>query len=165
VNVLFIILATAGLVIAFVAMFKDPKNIFTYVGAAILSLFVLYRNIKVLRANKHTTTMETLKTIEDEPTLQSALNAESAVLYKHSTRCPISANVYHEVVKFASKNPGVPVYLLKVIEQRELSIKVADTFAVEHQSPQAFVVKNGTQVWNASHYDITAAKLQEQLKD
>ena len=153
----------AGLTAAFVAMYKDPANIFVYVAAAAMALFVLYRNLRVLQTNRKTAVMETLTAIEDEAVLLTATQSEKAVLYKHSTRCPISRKVYQEVIKFADKNPDIPVYLLRVIEQRTLSNQVADIFSVAHQSPQVFVIKNGQQVWHASHYDITAAKLQEYI--
>lgn len=80
------------------------------------------------------------------------------LLFKHSTTCPISAAAYGEVHVFESVAP-VPVYMVKVIEARPLSLALAQELGVRHASPQAILVENGRAVWDTSHYDITAAAL------
>jgi bacillithiol system protein YtxJ len=76
---------------------------------------------------------------------------ENCIVYKHSTTCGISANAAKEV---RAMTASLPVYWINVREQRELSLWVADTYKVEHQSPQLILVKDGKadKVW--SHYDI-----------
>jgi bacillithiol system protein YtxJ len=160
-HIIFIVLAVSGFIAAVFAMFKDPRNIFTYVAAAILALIVLYRNLKVTLNQRKISKMEKLIPVGDEKSIEAALKAEKSVLYKHSSRCPISAKTYEEVIKFAGKNPDIPVYLLQVIEQRSLSDKVADLLKIEHQSPQIFAFRDGQLLWHASHYDITASGLQK----
>ena len=59
--------------------------------------------------------------VRDASTLEQALGSERAILYKHSTSCPVSAWVIDEVLEFARTHPDWTVYLLKVIEQRGLS--------------------------------------------
>jgi bacillithiol system protein YtxJ len=85
---------------------------------------------------------------------------ERLLLFKHSTTCPISAAAYREVSAFSSGAP-VPVYMVKVIESRPLSLWLAETLAVRHASPQVILVENGRAVWNTSHYDITASTLKQ----
>ena len=106
--------------------------------------------------------MPTLRAIEDQATLDEALGSRRAVLYKHSTRCPVSAYVFEEVRTFAESHPAWKVFLLKVIEQRTLSDVVAAQLAVPHQSPQVFIIKDGHCVWNASHSDINEQVLVQQ---
>lgn len=81
-----------------------------------------------------------------------------ALLLKHSTTCPISANAYREFVGFASP---VATYLVKVIESREVSNEIASDVNVQHASPQALLITDGKAVWNATHYKITGNSLAE----
>ena len=100
-----------------------------------------------------------LHDIADQTTLEQALNSERAVLYKHSTRCPVSDWAIDEMLQFAGTHPEWPVYVLKVIEHRDLSAAVAERFGVRHQSPQVFVINNSRCLWHASHSDITELAL------
>lgn len=106
--------------------------------------------------------MTALHDIDDRPTLDRALASDRAILYKHSTRCPVSSYVIDEVHQFADTHPDWSIYILKVVERRALSNAVADELGITHQSPQAFVIKQGTCVWHASHSDITAERLDAQ---
>ncbi|MEE2790329.1 MAG: bacillithiol system redox-active protein YtxJ [Acidobacteriota bacterium] len=106
--------------------------------------------------------MATLRNIDDRTTLDEALGNPRAVLYKHSTRCPVSAYVFEDVRNFAESHPNWKVYVLRVIEQRALSDEVTARLTVAHQSPQVFIIKDGDCVWNASHSDITEQALSQQ---
>ena len=103
--------------------------------------------------------------IDSEEKLEEVFRAGKAVLFKHSTACGVSAVVYKEMEKFARENPGVPVYLLGVREQRDLSTKVQGVFGIQHESPQAIVIKDGKAVWNDSHSAVTAEAVGNQIKD
>ena len=100
-----------------------------------------------------------LHDIAAQTTLEHALNSDRAVLYKHSTRCPVSDWAIAEVLQFAGVRTEWPVYVLKVIEHRDLSELVAERFRVQHQSPQVFVINKGHCLWHASHSDITQQAL------
>ncbi len=50
-----------------------------------------------------------IRTVEDESTLDEALQLPTVVLAKHSTRCFISTRAMRQVTKFADSNPDVPV--------------------------------------------------------
>ena len=102
-----------------------------------------------------------LQEIRDLPALDAALGSERAILYKHSTSCPVSAWVVEEVLQFARTHRDWTVYLLRVIEQRGLSDTAADRLGVGHESPQAFVIKEGRLVWHGSHSSITADSLNQ----
>ena len=74
----------------------------------------------------------------------------------------MSAVVIDEVLRFGESHPDWRVYLLKVIERRDLADAVAARLAVPHESPQVFVIRQGRCVWHTSHYDITAQMLSRQ---
>jgi len=97
--------------------------------------------------------------------LDAALREPAAVLLKHSTRCPISAAALDQVRQLQERRPGLPIYLVDVHEQRELSDAVAARFGAAHRSPQAFVLVRGVPVWQGSHYSIKARDLAEELMD
>jgi bacillithiol system protein YtxJ len=85
-------------------------------------------------------------------------NEQAVVLFKHSTTCPISAGVYQEI-----SNADADINLIVVQHARQLSDTVAERTGVRHESPQAFVLKNGAVVYHASHYDVTARDVENNL--
>lgn len=86
--------------------------------------------------------------------------AGSGVIFKHSTRCPVSSDAYDEVAAFGLAHPDVTVYLLDVIASRALSQYLAGATGIVHQSPQAIVVGHGTVRWHGSHYAISTLALE-----
>lgn len=108
-----------------------------------------------------------MKTIETEQQLQEVLSQHSqdtVLLFKHSTQCPISAAAYEQVQKFEQES-DVPVYMVRVIEERPVSNAIAEHFGVRHQSPQALVLQGGTVKWHASHWDVTKDALLRATQD
>jgi bacillithiol system protein YtxJ len=73
------------------------------------------------------------------------------VLFKHSSTCSISADVYREVAQYKGE-----VFLVVVQTARPLSNEIAARTGIRHESPQAIVLRHGRAVWRESHYDITA---------
>lgn len=84
----------------------------------------------------------------------------SAWIFKHSTRCPISAEAEREFMRHP-EDAALSVYRVLVVENRPTSNAIAEALGVEHQSPQAILVRDGRAVWNASHWDVTREKLKE----
>lgn len=86
-------------------------------------------------------------------------NEQAVVLLKHSTTCPISAGVYEDV-----SNADADINLIVVQHARDVSDAIAEKTGVRHESPQAFVLKDGKVVYHASHYDITANDVEVKSK-
>jgi bacillithiol system protein YtxJ len=72
-------------------------------------------------------------------------------VFKHSTRCPISASAASWV---RSRDFDLPLYWVNVIEQRELSDWIASAYGVAHESPQLLEIRGGSVRKSLSHYDI-----------
>ncbi|MBI4604837.1 MAG: bacillithiol system redox-active protein YtxJ [Planctomycetes bacterium] len=85
----------------------------------------------------------------------------SAWIFKHSTRCPISAAAQEAFSRLASMGPGLPVRRVLVVESRPASNAVAERLGVPHASPQAILLRDGAVAWTASHWEITAEALAE----
>ncbi len=85
------------------------------------------------------------------------------LLFKHSTSCPVSAEAYQEFRSFVEKHTSDPYEygLVKVIESRPVSNKIAEELDVKHQSPQLIVIKDNAVRWHDSHWRITEAKIAE----
>lgn len=76
------------------------------------------------------------------------------VIFKHSTRCSISSMAKNRLDRKEAPD-GINFYLLDLIRYRNISNKIAQDFAVTHQSPQVLVIENGKCVYNESHSGIS----------
>jgi len=100
-----------------------------------------------------------IQNTEELAALIEKSNEQAIVLFKHSTTCPISAGVYQEI-----SNADADINLIVVQRARDVSSAVAEKTGIRHESPQAFVVKNGKVVYHASHYDVTASDVEKMLE-
>ncbi len=51
--------------------------------------------------------------------------------------------------------------IVRVIEERPVSLAVAERIGVPHQSPQAILIRDGKGVWHDSHWRITVETLKQ----
>jgi bacillithiol system protein YtxJ len=86
-----------------------------------------------------------------------------AVIYKHSPRCGSCLAALDEVQRFAAAHPDIPVFQVEVLTQRPVSDAIADRLGVRHASPQVIVVHEERAVWSATHWNVTASALAEQV--
>lgn len=84
------------------------------------------------------------------------------VIFKHSTRCSISAVAKSRLEK-AGAPQGVDFYYLDLINFRSVSNKVVDEFKVHHESPQILVIRNGECVYDESHMSISMDDIEVQV--
>jgi len=96
--------------------------------------------------------------------LDAVLRQPVALVYKHSTRCPISTIAHQEVEQLVRERPDAPVWIVDVIVQRALSRTVADRTGVEHESPQVILLAGGEVVYEASHFGVRADDLARELE-
>jgi bacillithiol system protein YtxJ len=78
---------------------------------------------------------------------------QAVLIFKHSTRCSISAAAMSRLERSWDTQQVKPYYL-DLINHRDISSQLASTFGVEHESPQVLLIKNGKSVYDASHLDI-----------
>lgn len=76
------------------------------------------------------------------------------VIFKHSTRCSISAVALQRMQK-VSQPADIDFYFLDLLAYRSLSNKIVEIFKVPHESPQVLVIKNGECVYDESHMGIS----------
>ena len=87
------------------------------------------------------------------------------VIFKHSTRCPISSTAMNRLQRSwkTELDTQVKLYYLDLVAFRNVSNAVADTFSVEHESPQVILIKGGNAIYNQSHFAISTAEIEENL--
>ncbi|GAB3916964.1 bacillithiol system redox-active protein YtxJ [Larkinella terrae] len=91
-------------------------------------------------------------------------SAEQPVLiFKHSTRCSISSTALSRLERNWSDSVGIKPYYLDLISYRSVSGEVAETFGVDHQSPQVLLIQNGECIYDASHFEISFDELKQQV--
>ncbi|PQP85339.1 bacillithiol system redox-active protein YtxJ [Paenibacillus sp. PCH8] len=86
------------------------------------------------------------------------------LILKHSTTCPTSARAYREFMAFVGTNASDPrqpmdYHLVKVIENRPLSLHIAGETEVRHESPQVILLDQGKVVHHTSHGKVTKKRL------
>jgi bacillithiol system protein YtxJ len=104
-----------------------------------------------------------LKEVEEIEKIKELSNTQPVLIFKHSTRCSISAASLDRLERNwkDSEMANVKPYYLDLISYRPVSTKIQDTFYVEHQSPQILIIKNGHCIYDASHIDINYKDLKE----
>ncbi|HXT64300.1 MAG TPA: bacillithiol system redox-active protein YtxJ [Pyrinomonadaceae bacterium] len=99
--------------------------------------------------------------IEDVESLErfiSEAGENPAIVFKHSNTCGISARVYREMSQVDR-----PVGIIIVQQAREVSDEIARRFGVQHETPQALLVRGDRVLWSASHYGVKAQAIEEAL--
>ena len=76
------------------------------------------------------------------------------VIFKHSTRCSISAVALQRLQKESAPS-DFDFYMLDLLAYRNISNKIAEQFGVYHESPQVLVIRNGECVYDESHLGIS----------
>jgi bacillithiol system protein YtxJ len=79
-------------------------------------------------------------------------------LIKHSNSCGISSDILYQ---FEDIDGEVNVIVIQ--QHRDLSNLAAEMTGHRHQSPQAFVIKDGKAIYHATHYGIDPASIQKLL--
>jgi bacillithiol system protein YtxJ len=88
----------------------------------------------------------------------------AVILFKHSTRCSISSVAKSRFESnWNTELSKVSIYYLDLIAHRNISNEIAELTGIEHQSPQAIVLKNKEVIYDASHSEISAKAIENLL--
>lgn len=86
------------------------------------------------------------------------LDGAPGVFFKHSDSCEVSALAFSEM----SRLP-YPIGLVVVQHARSVSDEIEKRWRVSHETPQVLIVRDGTVLWNASHFHVKAADVESAL--
>ncbi len=87
--------------------------------------------------------------------------SKAVLILKHSTRCSISSAALSRLERnWKEENETViePFYL-DLLAHRDISNAIASHYHVEHESPQALLIKEGKCVFSQTHMGINVADL------
>ena len=92
--------------------------------------------------------------------------SKPVLIFKHSTRCSISASALNRVERVWSdkSEESVKPYYLDLISHRDVSNAIEAKFNVEHQSPQVLMISKGKSVYDTSHSDINLPEIISQAQ-
>jgi bacillithiol system protein YtxJ len=104
---------------------------------------------------------EQLSTID----LQS--NAHPILIFKHSTRCSISAAALNRLERKwdDSKVGRAEMFILDLIAYWSVSSEIAARYNIAHQSPQVLIILNGKCVYDNSHLGISFDEIAEIISE
>ena len=110
--------------------------------------------------------MNEITTLEDLEARIEASAETPLFLFKHSTSCPTSARAIRRITDFIAEAPdsSPEIYLIKVIESRDVSNAAAEQLGVEHASPQLILLKDSKAQWTTSHFNIQAPAIENAIK-
>jgi len=114
--------------------------------------------------------MNSLTPLVDVQALDAAI-AESrerpVLLFKHSRYCGVSCEALDELqshIEARHQDEGAVAYkMITVQTHRPVSDAAAQRLGLRHETPQAILLRDGKVIWNASHFRITAAQLDQAL--
>lgn len=105
-----------------------------------------------------------IESVHDIEHIKEASSEVPCLIFKHSTRCSISSLAQHRLQDdWTFDKETLRPYYLDLIQHRDISRHIADTFDVYHESPQVLLIKDGVCIYDASHLDIRVSELREEL--
>ena len=105
------------------------------------------------------------KVLNEDSQLQQIIHESESrpqVVFKHSTRCAISAIAKGRLDRGTSPE-NTDFYYLDLIRYRNISNKIAAIFSVHHESPQVLIIRNGRCVYDESHIGINLKEITRAL--
>ena len=97
-----------------------------------------------------------LEKIEQLIDIDVASHEVPVLIFKHSTRCSISSAALARLERSWEEEamPEIQVYFLDLLANRTTSNAIAEHYEVEHQSPQALLIRKGDCAYHESHMGI-----------
>ena len=99
-----------------------------------------------------------IESIEQLDKLFEKSHSAPVALLKHSNTCGISSHILELVAEVEGT-----VNVVVIQKHRPISDAIAEKTGHRHQSPQAFVIKDGKAIYHATHYGIDPIKITENL--
>ena len=92
-------------------------------------------------------------------------HSQPVMIMKHSTTCSISATALARLERAWKPEAAGDLlpYYLDLLNYRAISNQIAQTFGVQHESPQVLIIKNGKSVYDASHFEIRFNEIVKEL--
>lgn len=100
-------------------------------------------------------TWENLSSTDQVEEIIHRSNEKPQIIFKHSTRCGISAFAKERIEKGFQQIAGkADFHYLDLLNFRSVSNFIAEKLNVIHQSPQIIILKNGEAIHSVTHHSI-----------
>ena len=103
--------------------------------------------------------------MSEESQIQEIVDASHEnpqLIFKHSTRCSISSMAKSRLEREWNLENVQPWYL-DLIAYRNVSNAIASQLGVDHESPQAILLKDGVVVYDSSHNSISVSEISKHV--
>jgi monothiol bacilliredoxin len=87
----------------------------------------------------------------------------AAAVFKAGT-CHKTQETFGHVQAHLEARPDLPLGVIRVVEARSASDRLAEITGVRHESPQIFLFKDGQAVFHRDNWDITGEAVGEALE-
>lgn len=104
-----------------------------------------------------------IASVDELNTAFSSTSEKPGLFFKHSTTCPISRLALHKFEKEWTQDEMCSVFYIDLLAHRDVSNKLSELTGIQHESPQAILVKNEKPVYDASHNGISAINIKNSL--
>lgn len=106
-----------------------------------------------------------LEQVEQLEEINSLSKEKPVVIFKHSTRCSISAASLNRLERKwdEAKAGNLTPYYLDLIKHRDISNEIENVYGIDHESPQVLLIKDGQCVYDNSHFGISFDEIIENI--
>ena len=104
--------------------------------------------------------MKRIKSIEVWRELLEKSKEQPFLLFKFSLTCLSSLSAKKELQSLETE---LPIYMVVVQMDRQVSNAVENDLGVKHESPQLLILKGGKGIWQATHYQIKKTLLNDAI--
>lgn len=92
------------------------------------------------------------------------IGEKPVLLFKHSTRCSISSMALNGFERnWTTGKELCDLYFIDLLKHRDVSNLTAELTGINHQSPQAIVIKGKEIIYDATHTSIDARRIESLL--
>lgn len=104
--------------------------------------------------------MKRIKSIEVWRELLEKSKEQPFLLFKFSLTCLSSLSAKKELQSLETE---LPIYMVVVQMDRQVSNAIEKDLGVKHESPQLLILKDGKGIWQATHYQIKKTLLNDAI--
>ncbi len=119
--------------------------------------------------------LTSLEHVDELHRLIDESQSRPVLLFKHSHSCGASLEALDELVahlndrgpeRSAPRDSRPLQYAMVTVQtHRAISNAVARRLGVRHETPQALLIRDGRVVWSASHFRVTAAAVENAIRN
>ena len=110
-----------------------------------------------------------LEHVDELHRLIAESDSRPVLLFKHSYTCGVSMEALDELVAHLNgRGPegSAPQYAMVTVQtHRAVSNAIAQRLGIRHETPQALLIRDGRVVWSASHFRVTAAAMEDAIRN